>query len=50
MAAMHWGTFALTDEAVDEPPHRASAAWAHARMDPGALWVFAPGETRVVGG
>lgn len=49
MAAMHWGTFVLTDEAVDEPPRRARAAWERAGLDPAALWVFAPGETRVIG-
>jgi N-acyl-phosphatidylethanolamine-hydrolysing phospholipase D len=50
MAAMHWGTFALTDEAVDEPPRRARAAWERDGLDAGSLWVFAPGETRVIGG
>ena len=24
--AMHWGTFVLTDEPLDEPPHRLAAA------------------------
>jgi hypothetical protein len=50
MAAMHWGTFVLTDEPVDEPPRRARVAWEQLRLDPSALWVFAPGETRVLGG
>ena len=49
MAAMHWGTFVLTDEDVDEPPRRARAAWKRSGLDPGLLWVFAPGETRVLG-
>jgi len=49
MAAMHWGTFVLTDEAVDEPPRRARAAWELHRLDTAALWMFAPGETRVLG-
>lgn len=48
MAAMHWGTFVLTDEPVDEPPRRARAAWTERGLDPDALWVFAPGETKVI--
>lgn len=49
MAAMHWGTFVLTDEAVDEPPRRARVAWERGGLDPADLWVFAPGETRAIG-
>ncbi len=49
MVAMHWGTFVLTDEPVDEPPQRARARWNDLGLPPGALWVFAPGETRVLG-
>ena len=46
MAAMHWGTFVLTDEPVDEPPRRARAAWDRHGFDPGTLWILAPGETK----
>ncbi len=48
MAAMHWGTFVLTEEPVDEPPKRARAAWNAHGLDANALWVFAPGETRTL--
>jgi N-acyl-phosphatidylethanolamine-hydrolysing phospholipase D len=48
MIAMHWGTFVLTDEPVDEPPRRARAAWEKLGLDPAALWILAPGETRLL--
>jgi N-acyl-phosphatidylethanolamine-hydrolysing phospholipase D len=45
---MHWGTFRLTDEPIDEPPRRAVGAWA-ARVAPGQeLWILRHGETRVI--
>jgi N-acyl-phosphatidylethanolamine-hydrolysing phospholipase D len=46
MAAMHWGTFKLTDEPLDEPPRRAREAWRRAELDEARLWVMAFGETR----
>lgn len=46
MVAMHWGTFVLTDEPLDEPPRRARAAWEGAQWPMERLWVMAPGETR----
>ncbi len=46
MLAIHWGTFRLTDEAMDEPPRRASAAWQRQGLDAAQLWVAAFGETR----
>lgn len=49
MAAMHWGTFVLTDEPVDEPPRRARAAWERGSLDARDLWIFSPGETRALG-
>jgi N-acyl-phosphatidylethanolamine-hydrolysing phospholipase D len=48
MVAMHWGTFVLTDEPLDEPPARTRAAWAHTGLPTKRLWVMAPGETRSV--
>lgn len=48
MAAMHWGTFKLTDEPLDEPPRRARDAWARAGLPAELLWVLAHGETRAL--
>jgi N-acyl-phosphatidylethanolamine-hydrolysing phospholipase D len=44
--AMHWGTFKLTDEPMDEPPALTRVAWAEAELDPGLLWIPHRGETR----
>lgn len=45
---VHWGTFALTDEALDEPPR----VWAHeaaaAGLSPSDCFVTAVGETRLI--
>jgi N-acyl-phosphatidylethanolamine-hydrolysing phospholipase D len=41
--AMHWGTFDLTDEPLDEPPRRFRAAAEAAGLD---AWVLAVGESR----
>jgi N-acyl-phosphatidylethanolamine-hydrolysing phospholipase D len=46
MLAIHWGTFRLTDEAMDEPPRRAAACWQERGFDRSRLWVAAFGETR----
>lgn len=43
--AMHWGTFRLTLEPLDEPPVRLAAACAAAGLPDGAFQVPAPGET-----
>lgn len=48
MVGGHWGTFRLTDEAVDEPPGRAREAWAAAGLPPDDLWVLAHGQTRTL--
>lgn len=46
MMAVHWGTFKLTDEPLDEPPARVRAAWETAGLPPERLWVPLHGETR----
>jgi N-acyl-phosphatidylethanolamine-hydrolysing phospholipase D len=46
MVAMHWGTFKLTDEALDEPPERTRSAWRQAGLNEDRLWILAHGETR----
>ena len=43
---MHWGTFKLTDEPLDEPPQRALATWCAAGMAAEHFWQLAHGETR----
>ena len=45
---IHWGTFRLTDEPLDEPPVRARAAWSTAGLPPDALWLLRHGETRQI--
>ena len=43
--AMHWGTFKLTDEPLDEPPQRLRAEWKKRALPAEALRVPAIGET-----
>jgi hypothetical protein len=43
---MHWGTFRLTDEPMDEPPRRAAIAWREKTLDESRLWIAKFGETR----
>lgn len=44
--AMHWGTFDLTDEPVDEPPKRFRAASDRAGRGESRDWILSIGETR----
>ena len=46
MLGIHWGTFRLTDEPMDEPPKRAAARWREVGLDPNRLWIARFGETR----
>lgn len=47
--AMHWGTFKLTDEPLDEPPQRLRAEWERLVLDAERLHVMAVGEIADVG-
>jgi len=48
MVPIHWGTFKLTDEPMDEPMKRVHDAWGKAGLDPARLWVLHHGETRAI--
>jgi hypothetical protein len=46
MLAMHWGTFDLADEPLDEPPGRMLAEVRRRGIDPSRAWIFKLGESR----
>lgn len=46
--AMHWGTFVLTDEPLDEPPRRLRRALMAASLGADDFWVLQHGETRTL--
>ena len=46
MVPIHWGTFRLSDEPLDEPPQRLTALWREAALPDDALWLLRHGETR----
>jgi len=46
MVPIHWGTFKLTDEPMDEPPRRTIAAWTAAGLPRDRLWLLEHGESR----
>lgn len=48
--AMHWGTFKLTYEPLDEPPQRLAADWKKRGLAEGQMRILAVGETADVGG
>ena len=43
---IHWGTFRIADDALDEPPRRVRAEWAAARFPAERLILLGHGETR----
>lgn len=45
LGAIHWGTFKLTDEPMDEPPVRTIAAWEQAGLPADRLWIPKHSET-----
>jgi N-acyl-phosphatidylethanolamine-hydrolysing phospholipase D len=49
MLAIHWGTFRLTDEPMDEPPRRTSMRWRDIGLAADRLWIARFGETRLFG-
>jgi L-ascorbate metabolism protein UlaG (beta-lactamase superfamily) len=48
LVAMHWGTFKLTDEPLDEPPQRLDAEWKRRALPVEPLHVLAVGESLTV--
>jgi L-ascorbate metabolism protein UlaG (beta-lactamase superfamily) len=48
MVPIHWGTFKLTDEPLDEPPAKLLAAWHAAGLPREDLWLLRHGESRQV--
>ena len=44
--AIHWGTFKLTDEPIEEPPARFAQRWSEAGFPEESNWTLAHGETR----
>jgi N-acyl-phosphatidylethanolamine-hydrolysing phospholipase D len=48
MVPVHWGTFKLTDEPMDEPPRRARETWDRLGLPAEDLWLLDHGETRTL--
>jgi N-acyl-phosphatidylethanolamine-hydrolysing phospholipase D len=46
MLAIHWGTFKMTDEPMEEPPKKLTEAVAAHQMSADDFWVFKLGEMR----
>src|SRR5437762_4544804 len=47
---IHWGTFRLTDEAMQEPPEWTARVWRESGYDRAKLWLLRHGETRTTRG
>jgi L-ascorbate metabolism protein UlaG (beta-lactamase superfamily) len=45
---MHWGTFRLTDERLDEPPARLAESLARAGVSPSEFFIMQHGQTRML--
>ena len=46
LLAIHWGTFNLASEPLDEPPVRTQAEGRRLSLDPERIWILRHGETR----
>jgi N-acyl-phosphatidylethanolamine-hydrolysing phospholipase D len=46
LVPIHWGTFDLAEEPVDEPPRRLAAEARRLGLDPDRVWTLKHGETR----
>jgi N-acyl-phosphatidylethanolamine-hydrolysing phospholipase D len=46
LLAIHWGTFDLADEPLEEPPERLLAEIHRRNLDPARAWILKLGETR----
>jgi hypothetical protein len=46
LLGIHWGTFDLAEEPLDEPPQRMLAETRRRGIDAGRAWIFKIGETR----
>ena len=46
MLGIHWGTFRLTSEPMDEPPRRTQEEWSARGLPADLLWIAKFGETR----
>ncbi len=46
LLCVHWGTYKLTDEPMDEPPRRIASLWEAAGLPFEALWILPHGATR----
>lgn len=46
LLGIHWGTFDLAEEPLEEPPQRMLAEIRRRNLDPGRGWIFKIGETR----
>jgi L-ascorbate metabolism protein UlaG (beta-lactamase superfamily) len=47
LLGIHWGTFDLTEEPLEEPPKRLRAEAQRLGLDLNRIWIFSPGQTQL---